>query len=688
MQTIKEDAFRLFVADIKHILGVLGILPDAVLFFHADAEAMRLSPSQAEALVSALVAAVGPQVTLVMPTLTAREGRPRPPFNPLTSPSDCGIISETFRQLPGAVRSHHVTYSAAALGPQAQALTKGHRLATGRPSIWGESTFGDTSPWYQMYAQDAWCLCVGVPWPENVWKPFIQSRYVELHQGLTKHTPYPPLDMERVGQILEAEGVAQRFSLGGAPAIAFRVGTAVNRVLRLLDDAPERVLPEERTSFHVWLQSVERIKRGERLQAGLAKFVITPPLDIPRWDARPFRGVYSDLYVRAVTLTTGSTTLAIALCDLLGLTRRYVLKVREIVARRHGLVPDHVMVCCTHSHETPDTVGAGFWDDTYMDMLVRRVADAISLAYSARQPARVGIGRGEARGLARSRRLKMRDGQVFTVRNGMPSTWRVDPALIESEGPIDPDLTILRLESLGGRPIGGLSNYACHPSVALLSPNISGDFLGHSMALMEKIVHGPFLCTNGAHANIDPTGFMPVWGPRDDQMAERLGMLFGGQLLTEWARTDVTDQAILGGWCREVTLPVKDEFIRFMSSPQRLSEEFAQAQTHQPDVAEILRDRVVHTEVQVLRINDLFLVGMPGEVFVEVALTLKRRYAGSRVCVLSEANDYVGYLPTEAAMAEGGYEVGEHLFARLAAETEQITLGAACEGIERLMALQ
>lgn len=688
MQVINEDVSQPFVAEIKQILHGLGVSPDAVLFFHADAEAMGLSRSQAEALVSALVRAVGPQVTLVMPTLTAREGRPRPPFNPLTSPSDCGMIAETFRQLPGTIRSHHATYSAAALGPQAQALTKGHRLATGRPSIWGESTFGDASPWYQMYAQDAWCLCVGVPWPENVWIPFIQSRYVELHQGLTKSTPYPPLDMERVGRILEAEGIAQRLSLAGLPALAFRIGTAVNRVLRLLDEAPERALLEERTSFHVWLQSVERIRRGERLQAGLAKVVITPSLDMPRWDARPFRGVYSDLYARAITLTTGGTTLAIALCDLIGLTRRYVLKVREVVARRHGLAPDHVMVCCTHSHETPDTVGAGFWDDAYMDTLVRRIADAISLAYSARQPARIGIGRGEARGLARSRRFKMRDGQVFTVRNGMPSTWRVDPALIESEGPIDPDLTILRLESLDGRALGGLSNYACHPSVALLSPHISGDFLGHSMALMEKIIQGPFLCTNGAHANIDPTAFMPVWGPRDDQMAERLGTLFGGQLLTAWARADVDDQAILGGWCREVALPVKDEFIKFMSSPQRLSEEFVQAQTHQPDVAEILRDRVVHTEVQVLRINDLFLVGMPGEVFVEVALTLKQRYPGQQICVLSEANDYVGYLPTKAAMAEGGYEVGEHLFARLAAETEQIILGAACEGIEQLMTLQ
>ncbi|MCC7355040.1 MAG: AAC(3) family N-acetyltransferase, partial [Anaerolineae bacterium] len=252
MQAIKRDASHFFVADIEHILNAVGVPQDATLFFHADAESMGLSQAQAEALVVALIAAVGPQATLVMPTLTAREGRPRPPFNPLTSPSDCGIISETFRQLPGAIRSHHTTYSAAVLGPQAQALTKSHRLARGRPSIWGESAFGDASPWYQMYAQDTWCICVGVPWSENVWKPFIQSRYVELHQGLTKSTPYPPLDMERAGQVLEAEGIARRLALAGSPAIVFRIGAAVNRVVCILDDAPERVLPEERTPYHVW----------------------------------------------------------------------------------------------------------------------------------------------------------------------------------------------------------------------------------------------------------------------------------------------------------------------------------------------------------------------------------------------------------------------------------------------------
>ncbi len=675
--------------DVQDLFNELGIPREGILFFHADAEALGLSSQQAEAWVAALVAVAGPGLTLVVPTLTAREGRPRPPFNPLTSPSDCGLVSEVFRQFPGAVRSHHNTYSVAALGPEARTLTEGHRLARGRPSIWGESAFGDASPWYQMYIRDCWCLCVGVPWSDNVWGPFIQSRYVELHQGLTKHTPFPPLDMARVGAALEEEGLARRLSLREAPVIAFRAGAAVNAALRILDEDPARVLEEgkESASFRTWLQAVERIRRGERLQVGLAKAVITPSLDAPRWDARPFRGIYSDLYVRAITFTNAGTTLAIALCDLLGLTRRYVLQVREIVARREGLSPDHVMICCTHSHETPDTIGAGYWDDAYMSLLVRRIADAILLAYAARQPARVGIRVGEARGLSRSRRFRMKDGTVFTVRNGMPSTWRVDPNLIESEGPIDPDLTVLRVEALDGRPLGGLSNYACHPSVALLSPNVSGDFPGHAMALMEGILHGPFLCTNGAHANIDPTGFMPVWGPRDDPMAERLGLLFGGQVLTQWAMTDVDDRAILGGWRREVALPVKDEFIKFMSSPQRLSEEFAQAQVHQPDVAEIIRDRVIRTEVQVLRINDLFLVGMPGEAFAEVALTLKRRFPAYRVCVLSEANDYVGYLPTAAAFAEGGYEVGEHFFARLRAETEQIVLDAACQGIEQLAAL-
>jgi hypothetical protein len=67
----------------------------------------------------------------------------------------------------------------------------------------------------------------------------------------------------------------------------------------------------------------------------------------------------------------------------------------------------------------------------------------------------------------------------------------------------------------------------------------------------------------------------------------------------------------------------------------------------------------VSVELQGIRIGGVVLLGIPGEVFVEIGLEIKKkaRSLGLRVAVVELANDYLSYLPTEKAFGEGGYEV-------------------------------
>ena len=68
-------------------------------------------------------------------------------------------------------------------------------------------------------------------------------------------------------------------------------------------------------------------------------------------------------------------------------------------------------------------------------------------------------------------------------------------------------------------------------------------------------------------------------------------------------------------------------------------------------------------EVQVLRLGGVWLVILPGEVFVEIGWRVRDAVAGAagvparQVVVAAYANGNVGYVPTAAAMPEGGYEV-------------------------------
>jgi aminoglycoside 3-N-acetyltransferase len=101
--------------------------------------------------VLALLDAVGPEGTLVMPThsgdLTDPAGWVNPPVpkswwaamrdqmpaydQALTPTRGMGVIADAFRHLPGGIRSTHPTVSAAAFGSMAASIVSHHELDHG-----------------------------------------------------------------------------------------------------------------------------------------------------------------------------------------------------------------------------------------------------------------------------------------------------------------------------------------------------------------------------------------------------------------------------------------------------------------------------------------------------------------------------------------------------------------------------
>ncbi|MFI5906665.1 aminoglycoside N(3)-acetyltransferase [Dactylosporangium sp. NPDC051541] len=159
-------------------LRELGLPAGATVIVHSSLSRLGWVAGGAQALVLALLAAVGPEGTLVMPAHSRNLTEPSdwgdppvpqawweiiraetPPFDPRTTPTGhMGATVECFRAFPGVLRSNHPTVSFAALGPLAARITQGHELADG---------LGEGSPLARLYDADAWVLLLGVGHDNN-----------------------------------------------------------------------------------------------------------------------------------------------------------------------------------------------------------------------------------------------------------------------------------------------------------------------------------------------------------------------------------------------------------------------------------------------------------------------------------------------------------------------------------------
>jgi aminoglycoside 3-N-acetyltransferase len=161
------------VADLR----ALGVRLGQTLLVHASLSAVGWVDGGPATVVEALHDSVGNAGTVVMPAITPENSTtsrvyrertaglsPRqvaeyhalmPPFDRLLTPAiKAGIIAETLRTMPGAVRSDHPQSSFAAMGEHAASLMAGHQLT---------SHFGEESPLAGLYdLPDAAILLLGV----------------------------------------------------------------------------------------------------------------------------------------------------------------------------------------------------------------------------------------------------------------------------------------------------------------------------------------------------------------------------------------------------------------------------------------------------------------------------------------------------------------------------------------------
>lgn len=429
---------------------------------------------------------------------------------------------------------------------------------------------------------------------------------------------------------------------------------------------------------------------GDVYRVGIHTVDITPPTGtyLAGFAARkePSTGVYHPLRATAVAVEDGETPVLLIGADLLGFYER-TEQVRERIRRETGVEGRQVILCGSHTHCGPsirelDWRRVGRREAAYLEDLTERLARCARLAWTGREPARVGFGVG-ACDFAVSRRRPDGKGGV---------TWQPAPA-----EPHDHEVPVLAVSSPEGRLRGVVFSYACHPTSrgGLL---IGGDYVSFAYDRIEQDHPGVSSCfVQGCGGDQKPAPVDPSadsFGQREVAEVREIGFRLGEAVC-----------GVLGsGSLRPVSGPIAVTQTSLDLETEPVNPETAQGYLDDPrdyvrDWAKSMLDgiaagrafeRKVPFELQTLRFgNTLAAVALAGEMTVEHGLRLKRelRPRFGDVLTIAYANRIVGYVPVRRQVPEGGYEVwtAQQIHGRTGpytADTEDRIHEAAREALE------
>jgi hypothetical protein len=433
------------------------------------------------------------------------------------------------------------------------------------------------------------------------------------------------------------------------------------------------------------------------LKVGTGAVVITPPQGIPMagyYSARGSEGVHDDLYAKTLLLDDGTTRAAIISLDLIATTRALVEEARAAIETRTGIPGRNVLITATHSHTGPMLANANRrWNDfgaasplavEYTQSLPGKLADSVEEAVKTLTPVTASWAVGRCEGIAFNRRFLMVDGTVGW------NAGKLNPRIVRAAGPVDPELPVLSFETDKRQPVAMFVNFPIHldtvggPIISADVPGVVARILSESRDPKMFTLYATGCCGDINHVDISHD--RPQKGFTE---SARIGSILAASVLrtlNDLQQVSDTKLRVRSKMVRLEAYPATaDDFTKAAEmieknrdpnfSPKFGTQQLAKAYR---DIDIQDRDRAPYeAEVQVITLGrDVAFVSLPGEIFVELGMTIRR--ASPFVCtgIAELANGSIGYIPNRVAYPQGAYEV---LSTRVAAGSGEALVDTALD---------
>ncbi len=432
------------------------------------------------------------------------------------------------------------------------------------------------------------------------------------------------------------------------------------------------------------------LARAGEFKAGAAAVVITPPIGTPLagyYALRPATGVLDDLYAKALIVEQDGAKAAFVTLDVVTVTRTLAVAARRLIAEQTGITPERVMISATHTHSGPVIKRNGLLDQLtgadqplaveFNKKLAALIARAAREADAKLAPARPSAAVGWAEGLTRNRRSWMQDGTlVWQPRKN-------DQRILRPAGPVDPQVGVWHVA-----PLATYVNFPMHANI-VGGTRFSADFpavLARQLAL-AKGADMITLFANGCCGNINPDKSLTGAG---SSPVERVGTRLAAAVTTAWK--DLQPLKTFAPRARHTVLVLPRPHFTDADAAEARS---VAARMNERGLSTVPKakafcildtlahkDEPLEAEVQAIAVSDdLAIVAMPGEIFAELGLAIKKASSFKYTFIAELANSSIGYIPNRTAYAEGNYEV---VSARCAAGSGEMLVDAAVKLLKEM----
>ena len=380
------------------------------------------------------------------------------------------------------------------------------------------------------------------------------------------------------------------------------------------------------------------------LKGNAGEIILTPPLEMgytlggygDRMN-KPAEGIHDDIRAKALVLSDGEKKFAIVTMDILGLPPNVKPAVVKKLADK-GWRMENMLFLPSHAHTSLEMMALndrnifnipniGIFQPELLDFVINKLTELIEATDRDLKPVKAGTGQVTLKDINHNRR----DDKF-----------------------VDRELTVTRIDHADGRPMAVLVNWTAHPTIMGAEDMwVSAGWPGYMQRdLAAWIGDGAIVMYyNGAEGDqsINFHG-----GESHYERAENYGRTIAIQAKKVYENINTISDPIFAWTYSTIELPPRQPHPTFMETG---GTEYGLDEQKIKMFLEQVLPATTHTIA--FRLDDLIIVGAPGEMIAELGLDIKTglKKEGIQYPVIGGlADEWVSYILTEKEYHEGGYE--------------------------------